>query len=214
RGKEERSKTAPFTRAPDSALAPDASGQRTGNVRSSKRKTLDKSVVSLETKNVYSYPIEERYIQKVVTKESPAHRVYKTAKGVTFDLTNAFDFLCNIGTPVKVAFKGKVFDVRDDLKESYNGFKFPSEDVMPEEKQDGNFVVIRHMGDEFSIYSHLGYKQISLEKGQMVKTGDILGYSGETGWSIKPHLHFMVFNFIKGRNPSEGLKSLQINWKK
>ncbi len=36
----------------------------------------------------------------------------------------------------------------------------------------------------------------SAQKGQTVKTGDLLGYSGYTGQSILPHLHFMVFRYI------------------
>lgn len=132
--------------------------------------------------------------------------------GEVYDLTHAVDFLCDEGTPIKAASDGEVVAMVDDVKENYSGWELPSEDVMPEEKQDGNYVVIKHANNEFSIYSHLRYKGVLVKRGQNVKAGEILGYSGNTGWSIVPHLHFMVFRFIKPE-PAKDLESLEIKWK-
>ena len=41
------------------------------------------------------------------------------------------------------------------------------------------------------MYSHLS--QIIAYNGQTVATGDLLGYSGETGYATGPHLHFGVY---------------------
>jgi len=41
------------------------------------------------------------------------------------------------------------------------------------------------------MYAHLS--QIDVTQGQKVVTGDVIGYSGETGYATGPHLHFGVY---------------------
>ena len=54
----------------------------------------------------------------------------------------------------------------------------------------GNFVLIDH-GDRYSTaYGHMS--EISVEAGQEVKQGELIGYIGSTGWSTGPHLHFEI----------------------
>ncbi|MEM5781946.1 MAG: M23 family metallopeptidase [Candidatus Aenigmatarchaeota archaeon] len=166
----------------------------------------------MKTQNEYSYPIEKEHIQKILTKESPAHRKYKDKNGTVYDLTHAVDFLCNEGTPVKAALDGTVVKIINNLTINYNKYEPPTEDILPIAEQDGNYVLIKHSKNEFSIYSHLKNGSISVKIGQNVKTGEIIGYSGNTGWSIKPHLHFMIFRFLNPQ-PAKDLESLEIRWK-
>ena len=51
----------------------------------------------------------------------------------------------------------------------------------------GNMVLIQHESNLYSHYYHLS--SISVEIGQEVKKGDIIGNMGSTGWSTGPHLH-------------------------
>lgn len=54
----------------------------------------------------------------------------------------------------------------------------------------GLMVRIDHGGGIVTQYAHMS--QIDVEVGQAVDTGDHIGYSGSTGVSTGPHLHFMV----------------------
>ena len=54
----------------------------------------------------------------------------------------------------------------------------------------GKILIIDHGLGIFSLYLHLDkFKVLS---GQTVKRGDIISFSGNTGYSIAPHLHFSV----------------------
>lgn len=58
----------------------------------------------------------------------------------------------------------------------------------------GNIVIITtYVGTEkfYVNYAHLS--QINVLTGQIVKKGDVIGYSGNTGCSLLPHLHFAVY---------------------
>jgi len=166
----------------------------------------------MKTMNIYSYPLERKYIKSTIS-DSPAHRKYHSEEyDADYDLTRAVDFLCDIGTPIKAALDGKVVHVQDGITNHWDKFDIPPKEVMSEDEEDGNYVVIEHGNSELSIYSHQKPNEIQVKKGDRVKEGDILGYSGHNGWSIKPHLHFMVFRFTKPK-PARDFESLEIRWK-
>ncbi len=52
----------------------------------------------------------------------------------------------------------------------------------------GRFVVVRHYNGLETLYGHLSSQ--SVESGQLVKAGDLLGLGGSTGRSTGSHLHF------------------------
>lgn len=80
------------------------------------------------------------------------------------------DYLCPMGTPILATAEGVVMFAGSD-KTGY-----------------GNMVAIRHPDVNMSVYAHLN--RISVQFGQSVKQGDVIGYSGTTGNSTGPHLHF------------------------
>jgi murein DD-endopeptidase MepM/ murein hydrolase activator NlpD len=57
--------------------------------------------------------------------------------------------------------------------------------------QYGKFVLIKHSNGLSTIYGHLS--QVNVTPGQAVSTGERIGYSGNTGYTTGPHLHFGVY---------------------
>lgn len=54
----------------------------------------------------------------------------------------------------------------------------------------GNHLIIKHADGEYGFYAHLIKGSISLQPGDMVKQGAVIGHCGHTGHSSEPHLHF------------------------
>lgn len=65
----------------------------------------------------------------------------------------------------------------------------------------GYYVVVRHKNGLETLYGHMS--QISVEIGEEVKAGDILGLGGSTGRSSGPHLHFEIRYQGLSINPTE-----------
>jgi murein DD-endopeptidase MepM/ murein hydrolase activator NlpD len=58
----------------------------------------------------------------------------------------------------------------------------------------GNFIVIRHKGEEYSFYAHLKKDSLRVIKGDLVKQGQVIAQVGHSGNSTEPHLHFQISN--------------------
>lgn len=59
-------------------------------------------------------------------------------------------------------------------------------------KQQANYVVIEHVDGSLSQYVHLAPIHVPITLGTRVSAGQLIGYSGTTGYSSGPHLHFAV----------------------
>lgn len=91
---------------------------------------------------------------------------------------NGIDFAAPIGTPLKAALSGTVVGTgnTDTVRGCYSF---------------GKWVMVKHANGLSTMYAHLS--QINVAQGEPVSTGDLLGYSGETGYATGPHLHFGVY---------------------
>lgn len=67
----------------------------------------------------------------------------------------------------------------------------------------GKTVVLQHEEGFETIYGHLS--KISMEEGQKVKVGEVIGKAGNTGRSTGTHLHYEVVKDGKRVNPSNFL---------
>jgi len=107
----------------------------------------------------------------------------------TGDDEYAIDFSFEAGTPVLAAREGKVVSVEE---------RFSKGGTEPYFRNRVNVVRIRHADGTIGEYDHFGLNDIAVEEGQRVKRGDLIGYSGNTGLTTGPHLHFCVYSAYDG----------------
>ncbi len=75
----------------------------------------------------------------------------------------------------------------------------------------GNYIIINHGGGYTTLYAHL--KSRSVSKDAKVKQGDVIGYSGNTGYSTGPHLHFEINKNGSSYNPLNEFKGFNYVFK-
>ena len=113
---------------------------------------------------------------------------------------NAIDFAMPIGTPVHAARAGRVVNLHEvSISGGTSTLNY----------DEGNFVQLRHADGTTASYHHLRTMGVKVNIGDMVKQGDFIGYSGNTGFTSGPHLHFVVQKPDSARSTT----SLPINWK-
>lgn len=60
------------------------------------------------------------------------------------------------------------------------------------ERNWGNFVILKHAPNLYSLVAHLAHGSIKVVEGQGVRAGDTLGLCGNSGRSPQPHVHFQL----------------------
>jgi murein DD-endopeptidase MepM/ murein hydrolase activator NlpD len=58
------------------------------------------------------------------------------------------------------------------------------------EKGEGNYVLIQHSDGYVTFYSHL--REFTVKPGDVIKKGQSIGYIGNTGRAVNPHLHYEI----------------------
>ncbi|HNZ55558.1 MAG TPA: peptidoglycan DD-metalloendopeptidase family protein [Candidatus Paceibacterota bacterium] len=91
---------------------------------------------------------------------------------------NGIDLAADVGTPLKAANSGKVIGV-GDTDNTCQGASY------------GKWILIQHNNGLSTLYAHLSL--IKIGEGQTVESGQLIGYTGNTGYSTGPHLHFTVY---------------------
>jgi len=88
---------------------------------------------------------------------------------------NGIDIASSYGEPIRAALSGTIIAIGNCGNYAY-----------------GRWIAVRHENGLTTLYAHLsGYG--AFRTGDNVKTGDIIGYEGSTGYSTGPHLHFGVY---------------------
>ncbi len=95
------------------------------------------------------------------------HPVYKISK-----FHAGMDFTSPMGTEVYASGDGTV------------------ESVLSSKRGMGNYIVINHGFGYSSVYAHLD--RFNIRAGQKVHRGDVIGYVGNSGMSVAPHLHYEI----------------------
>ncbi|MBI3593270.1 MAG: M23 family metallopeptidase [Nitrospirae bacterium] len=132
-----------------------------------------------EQKDVYmatpkGWPIQGRITSDFGQRENPKHGGLEFHSGI--------DISTPSGTPVKATADGIV---------SFSGWS----------AGNGNLVVIEHGFGYSTFYAH--NSSVVASVGRRVKRGDIIAYSGSTGNSTGPHLHYEVWSNGKAVNPRQ-----------
>lgn len=96
----------------------------------------------------------------------------------------AVDFAMPVGTPIYAARAGVVIDLVEKNTRGGASRRYA---------KYANYVVILHGDDTTGEYYHLKKNGVTVTRGEVVKAGQKIGYSGNTGFSSLPHLHFAVY---------------------
>ncbi|MEG0473055.1 MAG: M23 family metallopeptidase [Solibacillus sp.] len=167
------------------------------------------------TQNAYSMPISGEWIvfwggtnefinyHYAYEHMRYAYDLVKVQEGVSFHNTpkqneNFYAFNEEIVAPAD----GKVVKRIDGLADCIPG-------ETDEENAAGNYVVIEHAHNEYSLLAHLKKDSIQVEIGDLVKEGQFIGKCGNSGNTSEPHLHFQVMDSPDLHNA----KSLRIQFK-
>lgn len=97
---------------------------------------------------------------------------------------NSLDFIMPEGTEVLASREGLVIDILQN-----NNKSCPTRSCAP----FGNYISILHSDGTIAQYYHLRQNGAQVKIGDEVTKGQFIAYSGNTGWSSGPHLHFNVY---------------------
>ena len=129
------------------------------------------------TKNIDPYVYELPY------KEGTSHFVMQGYGGL-FSHKNAaaLDFSMPEGTAIYASREGEVYRYKDDSNEGGPFSKY---------HRKANYIMIQHNDGSIGCYWHLKQYGVVTKTGK-VSRGQLIGYSGATGFVVRPHLHFSV----------------------
>ena len=136
---------------------------------------IDPSSLPVAGSGVLMWPVESRVITQYFGNTPFATQNPQVYGGKGH---NGIDIRASVGTLVKASRTGTVVDT-GNTDNNCRGVSY------------GKWVLIKHDNNLSTLYAHLSLIKVS--PGQSVETGQIIGYSGNTGFATGPHLHFTVF---------------------
>ncbi len=131
---------------------------------------IDPDTTPVAGKGVLKWPVADPYITQNFGKTSDSGRLYASG------YHDGIDLRAQTGTPITAALSGTVMETNLGAVQNC---------------QYGKWVLIKHANGLATLYAHLS--TVSVEKGDSVGTGAVIGYAGMTGYATGPHLHFTVY---------------------
>jgi len=139
------------------------------------KKQIDLGTLPAFAEGVLLRPIERGAVTQEFGKTGFAR--YTDVYGNGFH--NGVDFRAAVGTPIKAADGGVVKAIGNT-------------DLICPRGSYGKWILIEHQNKLSTLYAHLSLVRVSAR--QEVGRGDIIGYSGNSGYTTGPHLHFTVYD--------------------
>lgn len=150
---------------------------------------------------------ESNYVYALPFAKNKNFSVYQGYNGkFSHQNSNSIDFSLQVGDQVYAAREGLVVETvtgNDRNCMSKDCAKF------------NNKIIILHSDGTLAEYVHLKKGGSVVKVGDSVNQNQLIGYSGNTGWSKGPHLHFSVFtpkidgerNYVKTKFKVDGSKT-------
>ncbi len=154
------------------------------NIESQIKFILDPNTIPTKGTAVFRWPLDNPYITQYF-----GYTKFALSGAYNGSAHNGLDLGTPVGTKLYAPLTGTVRNVGNT-------------DLVPGCYSWGKWILIDHPNGLSSMFAHLS--QISVSPGQQVRTGDIVGYSGNTGYSTGPHLHYTVY-------VSDGVQVQQFN---
>jgi murein DD-endopeptidase MepM/ murein hydrolase activator NlpD len=131
------------------------------------------------------YTKDSSYVYRLPYKNGSSHFLVQGYNSIFSHRGRlALDFKMKKGTTIMAARKGVVVRVVQDYKNGGIGKRYAGK---------ANLIVIRHEDSSQAYYGHIKYHGALVHVGDSIAQGEVIGYSGSTGFSAFPHLHFSVW---------------------
>ena len=128
----------------------------------------------------------DSYVYRLPYRNNQSYMVGQSHNGSFSHKGNwrySIDFMMPKGTPIVAAREGIVARIEQSYSEGG-----PSDEF----KNKANYVYIEHSDGTFGEYAHLKQNGVLVQPGMRVQKGQVIGVSGNSGYSSGPHLHFSV----------------------
>jgi murein DD-endopeptidase MepM/ murein hydrolase activator NlpD len=140
-------------------------------IESQLKGVVDKSLLPHTGTGVLGWPLSKIVITQYFGRTVAAARLYVSGSH------NGVDFGVSMGTPVFASESGVVAGTGNT-------------DIACAGASWGTWVFIKHDNGLATIYGHLSLSKVI--EGQRVNRGDLIAYSGKSGYATGPHLHLSV----------------------
>lgn len=136
---------------------------------------VDPASIPKTAAGVLSWPVDK----VTITQRFGYTEFAKSVGGVYSSIGhNGIDLAAAVGTKIKSAGDGVIEGTGNT-------------DLVCPGASYGKWILVRHNNGLSTLYAHLS--SINVSKGDKVSGGDTIGYSGNTGYSTGPHLHFTLY---------------------
>lgn len=155
-------------------LQKEAFEREVSDLESSLKLVIDPNSIPSSGSGVLRYPLDKVKVTQYFGNTEFATKNPSVYKGSGH---NGIDLAASIGTPVKAAASGVITNVINTNAAQKCGY--------------GKWIVVKHSNGLSTLYAHLSLTTASV--GSSVTAGEVIGYSGNTGFTTGPHLHFGVY---------------------